>query len=273
MKKIIAQQKEDIKTRLLSGYSLTDDSIVERETETSLVLDHFESANITTDQGESIFDVHEYQVYNVKYDVYPVHADIENGVIKTIRIDNAKLAFKPGEAPQFTATVAAGYENLYELYCQDWSVGPWTPDALKVHASNNPEDYAFKTFEKGQKYSYSVFVRLTSDNTKEYKFAEDAKLILNGKEVTYSSKSVNRNYIDFYDVAEMSPTEEVVPDQGNTDQSKDNNAAGKTDAKTQKNDSSAKTGDEASPLLWAVILLLAAAGGATAVLYRRKAKN
>ena len=62
-------------------------------------------------------------------------------------------------------------------------------------------------------------------------------------------------------------------DPGNTDQGKDSNAAGRTDAKAQKSDSAAKTGDDASPLLWAGILLLAAVSGGTAVLYRRKAKN
>lgn len=71
---------------------------------------------------------------------------------------------------------------------------------------------------------------------------------------------------------------EVIPEQGSTepvivDQGKDNNAAAKTESKGKKNDSSAKTGDDANPVLWAGILLLAAAGAGTAIFYRRKADH
>lgn len=71
---------------------------------------------------------------------------------------------------------------------------------------------------------------------------------------------------------------EVIPEQGSTepvivDQGKDSNAAAKTESKGKKNDSSAKTGDDANPVLWAGILLLAAAGAGTAIFYRRKADH
>ena len=71
---------------------------------------------------------------------------------------------------------------------------------------------------------------------------------------------------------------EVVPEQGSTepgavDPGKDSNTAAKTESKGKKADSSAKTGDDGNPVLWAVILLLAAAGAGTAVFYRRKADH
>ena len=71
---------------------------------------------------------------------------------------------------------------------------------------------------------------------------------------------------------------EVIPEQGSmepgtVDQGKDDNTAAKTESKGKKNDSSAKTGDDANPVLWAGILLLAAAGAGTAVFYRRKADH
>lgn len=71
---------------------------------------------------------------------------------------------------------------------------------------------------------------------------------------------------------------EVIPEQGSTepvivDQGKDSNIAAKTESKGKKADSSAKTGDDANPVLWAGILLLAAAGAGTAVFYRRKADH
>lgn len=68
-------------------------------------------------------------------------------------------------------------------------------------------------------------------------------------------------------------TEEIASEPANTDQGKDNNIAAKTESKGKKNDSSAKTGDDANPMLWAGILLLAAAGAGTAVFYRRKADH
>ena len=71
---------------------------------------------------------------------------------------------------------------------------------------------------------------------------------------------------------------EVIPEQGSTepvivDQGKDSNTAAKTESKGKKADSSAKTGDDANPVLWEGILLLAAAGAGTAVFYRRKADH
>lgn len=196
-------------------------------------------------------------------------ADIESGIIKTIRIDNAKLSFKTGEAPEFTANVADGYGNFYILDCQDWSVGPWDSSTQIVHASDKPGRYAFKAFEKDKKYYYSVFVALTSEaSQKNCRFDENTRLILNGKEVKYSSKDVADGYVYFYDVAVMTPTGEVVPQPG-----QDGSAAGKAELKDKKSDSAAKTGDAAEPMLYAVVMLLAAAVAGTAVLYRKKAKN
>lgn len=71
---------------------------------------------------------------------------------------------------------------------------------------------------------------------------------------------------------------EVIPEQGSTepgtvDPDKDSNNAAKAESKGKKTDSSAKTGDDGNPMLWAGILLLAAAGAGTAVFYRRKSDH
>ena len=89
----------------------------------------------------------------------------------------------------------------------------------------------------------------------------------------YQNYTINYNVYASLDVAEMTPTEEIVSEPANTDQGKDNNTAAKTESKGKKNDSSAKTGDDANPVLWAGILLLAAAGAGTAVFYRRTADH
>ena len=210
-----------------------------------------------------------YTRYNFKCKLNLNTADIEGGIIKVIRIDNAKLSFKTGDAPEFTANVADGYGNFYTLFCQDWSVGPWKGSEQIVHAVDTPDEYAFKTFEKDKQYNYSVFVNLTSAaSQKNCRFDESTRLILNGKEVTYSSKDTGSGYAHFYDVAVMTPTDEASAQPG-----QDGSADGKADPEDKKSGSAAKTGDAADPMLYAGILLLAAAGAGTAVLYRRKVKD
>ena len=114
---IIANQKQEMKSKIRSGYVVKDSDI--SQPETKLEFDHFESSNIIDfnpdGDGSSVnknLDVHEYQNYTINYDVYASYADIEDGIINKIRIDNAKLTFKPGEAPIFTAKVADGYGML-----------------------------------------------------------------------------------------------------------------------------------------------------------------
>ena len=275
---IIANQKQEMKSKIRSGYVVEDSDISQKETK--LEFDHFESSNIldfNPDGDGSVnknLDVHEYQIYTINYDVYASYADIEDGIIKRIRIDNAKLTFKPGEAPIFTAKVADGYGVLYTLYCQDWSLGSWKGSKLKAHAASSMED-TLKEFEKDKTYKYSLFVSLTDQAREErLQFADNVELILNGKTITgVDSDRAYDTSVIFYDVAEMTPTEEIASEPANTDQGKDNNAAAKTESKGKKNDSSAKTGDDANPVLWAGILLLAAAGAGTAIFYRRKADH
>ena len=206
--------------------------------------------------------------------------DIESGIIKNIRIDNATLSFKTNETPTFTAKVSDGYGDFYTLSCQDWSVGPWADSEQIIHATETSDEYAFKAFEKGKKYNYSVFIDLTSAAAeKNCKFDENTKLILNGKEVTYSSMKVADGYAYFYDIAEMTPAGEVTPQP-----EQDAPLPGKSDGKDIKNkdqknvpivkdqkiNPAVKTGDYANPLLWVIILLLAVTGAGTAVFYKRK---
>lgn len=207
-------------------------------------------------------------------------SDIESGIIKNIRIDNATLSFKTNETPTFTAKVSDGYGDFYTLSGQDWSVGPWANSDQIIHATERSDEYVFKAFEKGKKYNYSVFIDLTSAAAeKNCKFDENTKLILNGKEVTYSAMEVAADHAYFYDIAEMTPVSEVTsqPEQ-------DTPLPGKSDDKDVKNkdqrsvpvikdqkiNPAVKTGDYADPLLWVIILLLAVTGAGTAVFYKRK---
>lgn len=207
-------------------------------------------------------------------------SDIESGIIKNIRIDNATLSFKTNETPTFTAKVSDGYGDFYTLSGQDWSVGPWANSDQIIHATERSDEYVFKAFEKGKKYNYSVFIDLTSAAAeKNCKFDENTKLILNGKEVTYSSMEVAADHAYFYDIAEMTPVSEVTsqPEQdaplpGKSDDKDVKNKDQKSVLviKDQKINPAVKTGDYADPLLWVIILLLAVTGAGTLVFYKRK---
>ena len=209
--------------------------------------------------------------------------DIESGIIKNIRIDNATLSFKTNETPAFTAKVSDGYGDFYTLSCQDWSVGPWADSDQIIHATETSDEYVFKTFEKGKKYNYSVFIDLTSAAAeKNCKFDENTKLILNGKEVTYSAMEVDADHAYFYDIAEMTSVGEETPQPGQdtlqpeqdtpllSKDVKNKDQKSVPDVKNQKINPAVKTGDYANPLLWVIILLLAVISAGTAVFYKRK---
>ena len=209
--------------------------------------------------------------------------DIESGIIKNIRIDNATLSFKTNETPAFTAKVSDGYGDFYTLSCQDWSVGPWADSDQIIHATETSDEYAFKAFEKGKKYNYSVFIDLTSAAAeKNCKFDENTKLILNGKEVTYSAMEVDADHAYFYDIAEMTSVGEETPQPGQdtlqpeqdtpllSKDVKNKDQKSVPAVKNQKINPAVKTGDYANPLLWVIILLLAVISAGTAVFYKRK---
>ena len=209
--------------------------------------------------------------------------DIESGIIKNIRIDNATLSFKTNETPAFTAKVSDGYGDFYTLSCQDWSVGPWADSDQIIHATETSDEYVFKTFEKGKKYNYSVFIDLTSAAAeKNCKFDENTKLILNGKEVTYSAMEVDADHAYFYDIAEMTSVGEETPQPGQdtlqpeqdtpllSKDVKNKDQKSVPAVKNQKINPAVKTGDYANPLLWVIILLLAVISAGTAVFYKRK---
>ena len=209
--------------------------------------------------------------------------DIESGIIKNIRIDNATLSFKTNETPAFTAKVSDGYGDFYTLSCQDWSVGPWADSDQIIHATETSDEYVFKTFEKGKKYNYSVFIDLTSAAAeKNCKFDENTKLVLNGKEVTYSAMEVDADHAYFYDIAEMTSVGEETPQPGQdtlqpeqdtpllSKDVKNKDQKSVPDVKNQKINPAVKTGDYANPLLWVIILLLAVISAGMAVFYKRK---
>ena len=193
---------------------------VERD-EKKLEFDHFESSNIIDMTGGGILvgdpealgeaaqggvrknlDVHEYQNYMItqEYTVYATQ-------IAAIRLENATLTFKAGDAPRFTGTVPEG--ACYTLARQSWFEDK--EGGKGVTTDPNYTEYVGKeltAFAAGQRYTYLAKVSPQSG----YTVSEDCRFFLNGQEVLVRTESgsqdepfVRRFYDGEYFFAHMTP--------------------------------------------------------------------
>ena len=170
---------------------------VERD-EKKLEFDQFESSNIINTSGDSILvgdpealgeaaqggvnkhlDVHEYQVYTITQ-AYTVYAT----QIAAIRLENATLTFKAGDAPRFTGTVPEG--ACYTLARQSWFEDK--EGGKGVTTDPNYTEYVGKeltAFAAGQRYSY--LAKITPQDG--YTVTDDCRYFLNGQEVLVRTES------------------------------------------------------------------------------------
>ena len=185
---------------------------VERD-EKKLEFDHFESSNIINTSGDSILvgdaealgeaaqggvnkhlDVHEYQVYTITQ-AYTVYAT----QIAAIRLENATLTFKAGDAPRFTGTVPEG--ACYTLARQSWFEDE--EGGKGVTTDPNYTEYVGKeltAFAAGQRYTYLAKVSPQSG----YTVSEDCRFFLNGQEVLVRTESGSQDepFVRRYDDGE-----------------------------------------------------------------------
>lgn len=185
---------------------------VERD-EKKLKFDHFESSNIIDFNGGSILvgdiealkeaaqggvsknlDVHEYQNYTItqEYTVYATQ-------IAAIRLENATLTFKAGDAPRFTGTVPEG--ACYTLAKQSWFEDK--EGGKGVTTDPNYTEYVGKeltTFAAGQRYSY--LAKITPQDG--YTVTDDCRYFLNGQEVLVRTESGSQDepFVRRYDDGE-----------------------------------------------------------------------
>ena len=193
---------------------------VERD-EKKLEFDHFESSNIIDMTGGGILvgdpealgeaaqggvnknlDVHEYQRYTITQ-AYTVYAT----QIAAIRLENATLTFKAGDAPRFTGTVPEG--ACYTLARQSWFEDK--EGGKGVTTDPNYTEYVGKeltAFAEGQRYSY--LAKITPQDG--YTVTDDCRYFLNGQEVLVRTESgsqdepfVRRFYDGEYFFAHMTP--------------------------------------------------------------------
>ena len=163
-------------------------------------------------------------------------------------------------------------------------------DQNSLIETENPDEALLKIVGHKDKAVMTLIQRIDKDMSFDLNFMRTQ---YTGSMLTYTGETMDKEtgtivlneirddyYTRYYFNCKLNliAVTEVIPEQGSTepgavDPGKDSNNAAKTESKGKKTDSSAKTGDDGNPMLWAGILLLAAAGAGTAVFYRRKADH
>lgn len=213
---MITSLKKEIRNQYNQAYSSK-----ETVTTTKLILDHFESANIVTDEsGETItdiedlkkilagdivnleekygqitnnLDVHEYQVYELEYNLTLYDEETE---IPNVDIENVCFRYQPGDAPKASATKLDPFLDMYDIEYEYWEcmeetergVEPtafWYSDESKNNALAT--DKKITAFEEGKSYMYSISLKAKDG----YKFASDCSMMVNGKMVNASNLTIN----------------------------------------------------------------------------------
>ena len=213
---MITSLKNEIRDQYNQAYSSK-----ETVTSTKLILDHFESANIVTDEsGETItdiedlkkilagdivnleekygqitnnLDVHEYQVYELEYNLTLYDEETE---IPNVDIENVCFRYQPGDAPKASATKLDPFLDMYDIEYEYWEcmeetergVEPtafWYSDESKNNAL--AADKKITAFKEGKSYMYSISLKAKDG----YKFASDCSMMVNGKMVNASNVTIN----------------------------------------------------------------------------------
>ena len=183
--------------------------------------DHFESANIVTDEsGNTItdiedlkkilagdivnleekygqitknLDVHEYQVYELEYNLTLYDEETE---IPNVDIENVWFYYQPGDVPKASATKLDPFRDMYDIEYEYWECMEQTEQGLEPTAfwysdesKNNAlaEDKKITSFEEGKSYMYSISLKAKDG----YKFASDCTMMVNGSSVNAKNVTVS----------------------------------------------------------------------------------
>lgn len=164
--------------------------------------------------GESfgIGDQDQYQYIEYKVKNNPIIPDTPDEVIDTINITDATLSFKVGEAPKFTGKVAASDTGKYTIIWEGWELFDENDEIVEACYSDGgiESDKLLQTFRKGETYYYSIGVWANNG----YKFADDVRLIVNGKEIDYKAGDhwLFEWWLGAYDIIDMIPTVLTEPE-------------------------------------------------------------
>ena len=186
----------------------------------ALMFDHFESSNIITGDSILVGDldalenaasgsvhknlvVHEYQVYQITYDLIVQENSQPTNTIPVATIENAKFNYQPGDAPQATAQVTAADAEKYEIDYECWQQFENNEPVAAWYSDNGTHGSLPKIteFESGKKYVY--FLMLKPKNG--YSFNNEVAVTVNGESV---KSSLSGEYLYVPAVKTITPTKQ-----------------------------------------------------------------
>ena len=186
----------------------------------ALMFDHFESSNIITGDSILVGDldalenaasgsvhknlvVHEYQVYQITYDLIVQENSQPTNTIPVATIENAKFNYQPGDAPQATAQVTAADAEKYEIDYECWQQFE-NNEPVAAWYSDNGSHGSLPTiteFESGKRYVYSLMLKPKDG----YSFNSETTVTVNGESV---KSSLSGEYLYVPAVKTITPTKQ-----------------------------------------------------------------
>ena len=112
----------------------------------------------------------------------------QNSTLTAVDVENVKLDYQPGNAPQASAKKAGTNQDKYDILFECWEkrekdandtmnpVGYWYSD----ESCYSDGDVRFSTFEKGGRYSYSVKLQAKDGYTFDSNLTNTENVTLNG---------------------------------------------------------------------------------------------
>lgn len=139
-------------------------------------------------------------------------------VFDRAEITGATLQFNDGDAPAFTAQVAAGEKGKYLIDSEQWCELDENGNKVKWCSSNkndNPQDESqlLKTFEAGKTYYYSVRIILSMMTVDS--FTEKMPVIINGESFPVTNtQPISGDYMTVYatNIKSMTVPDRQVPE-------------------------------------------------------------
>lgn len=119
----------------------------------------------------------------------------QNSTLTAVDVENVKLDYQPGNAPQASAKKAGTNQDKYDILFECWekqerdandtmnTVGYWYSD----ESCYSDGDVRFNTFEKGGRYSYSVRLIAKDGYTFDSNLTNGENVTLNGASLPFGS--------------------------------------------------------------------------------------
>ena len=119
----------------------------------------------------------------------------QNSTLTAIDVENVKLDYQPGDAPRASAKKTGTNQDKYDILFECWekqekdandtmnTVGYWYSD----ESCYSDGDVRFSTFEKGERYRYSVKLQAKDGYTFDSNLTNKENVTLNGASLPFGS--------------------------------------------------------------------------------------